>query len=84
MKNKFCEECGAEIVFQYVTPNKSFQIENGKILRDDAWTGPGYDEPYFLFRCSDDLEHEIHMSIEMNEWMEDVKREFKRQKLFDA
>ncbi len=82
MKNKYCEECGAEIVLQYVTPNKSFRIKDGEIIRDDAWTGAGYDDSYVYFRCSNDSEHDISMTIEMDKWMEDIKYEFKRQNLF--
>jgi hypothetical protein len=74
---KKCPECGAEIVFQYVTPSRSYRIENGEIVRDDAWTGPGYDDSYFHFRCSDDSEHDIECNDKLAEWCNEVEFQFK-------
>ena len=77
LKSEKCAECGAEIVFQYINPSKSFRVESGKIVRDDAWTGEGYDDPYFHFQCSEDAEHDIDPRNTRLEWFVDVEQEFK-------
>jgi hypothetical protein len=58
LKNKKCPECGGDIIIQYVVPTKSYRIENGKFVRDDAWVGGSFDEPEIRFVCSNDIEHE--------------------------
>jgi hypothetical protein len=83
IKTMHCPECGADIKVSYITPEKSFRIdEDGKIVRDDAWTGPGYDDPHFKFYCSEDREHDLGDELEIQNWQEDVEHEFKRQNLF--
>jgi hypothetical protein len=77
LKTKKCAECGAEIIFQYIKPSKSFRVENGQIIRDDAWTGPEFDNPYFHYQCSEDSEHRIDPNDELLEWFVDVEQEFK-------
>jgi len=82
MQNKYCPVCGAEIKFSYVLGEKSFIIKDGKIKRDDAWTGEGYDDPQFEFYCSRDKEDDIEDYPEIDKWQEDVINEFKRRYLF--
>lgn len=73
LKNMYCRECGHEIVFSYVNPIRSFRIEDEKIKRDDAWEGPGHDNPYFDFFCSNDRAHDIGDDKIMDKWMEEVE-----------
>ena len=70
-----CPECGSEIVFSYVTPTKSFKVENKKIVRDDAWKGPEYDDPYLEFSCSKDREHDIETEV-IIAWSEVITEDF--------
>jgi len=70
-----CSICGSDIAFCYKTPTKSFRFENGKIVRDDAWEGPEYDNPYLKFYCSNDSEHDID-SKEVVQWSEDIEKQF--------
>jgi len=70
-----CPECGSDIKFSYIIPTKTFRIENGKIERDDAWTGPEYDTPYLEFYCSNDNEHDIDKK-EVVEWSAKIEEEF--------
>lgn len=74
LKTKNCRICGSDIIFCYKTPTKSFRIEDGKIVRDDAWEGPEWDNPYLKFYCSNDMEHEVeNQDID---WSEEVEKEF--------
>ena len=82
IQTMYCPRCGSDIRVSYVVPEKSFQIKDGKIVRDDAWTGPGYDDPYFQFYCSRDREDNLGDGVEIQKWQEDVEHEFKRQNLF--
>ena len=75
MNKKTCKQCGADIIFSYVTPTKTYIIEGGKIIRNDAWVGPGYDDAYLEFYCSCDKEHDIECE-EIIKWSEDVEKEF--------
>lgn len=70
-----CKICNAEIVFCYKTPTKSFRIENDDIVRDDAWHGGEYDNPYLKFYCSNDSEHDID-SEDVISWAEDIETKF--------
>ncbi len=70
-----CKTCGADIVFDYVTPSKSFQIKDGKIERDDAWKGIPHDDPYLEFYCSNDKDHDIE-SEEALAWTEMISEQF--------
>ena len=70
-----CPECGADIKFSYVVPEKSFKIENGVISRDDAWEGPGYDDPYLEFYCSNDKEHTID-TPEIVDWSDKIESQY--------
>jgi len=72
-----CKVCGADIAFCYKTPTLSFRIEDNIIVRDDAWKGSDYDNPYLKFYCSNDSEHDID-SEEIVQWSEDVEKEFFR------
>ncbi len=75
IKNKQCKVCGSDIVFRYKTPTKSFRIEDGKIVRDDAWVGLMYDNPYLKFICSNDTEHSVE-NQDILDWSEKVEEEF--------
>ena len=70
-----CKICGADIAFCYKTPTKSFKIENGDIVRDDAWHGGEYDNPYLKFYCSNDSEHDID-SEEIVLWSSGIETKF--------
>jgi len=70
-----CKECGAEIVFSYITPDRSYRIEDNKIVRDDPWEGPEYDDPYLDFHCSNDMEHDINTQ-EVDEWADKITELF--------
>ena len=85
LKPKECKTCGSDIVFDYKTPTKSFRIEDGKIIRDDAWTGPGYDNPQIEFYCSNDREHDIEdvNGTEVNKWCDKVENYFIENALYD-
>ncbi len=74
-QNKQCEVCGSDIIFRYKTPTKSFRIEDGKIVRDDAWIGLMYDNPYLKFLCSNDTEHKVE-NEDILDWSEKVEAEF--------
>lgn len=74
-KTKQCRVCNSDIVFCYKTPTKSFRIEDGIIVRNDAWTGSEYDNPYLKFYCSEDMEHDID-SDEIVKWSEEIEKEF--------
>ena len=77
LTTKMCKECGSDIVFSYIDPSKSFRIKDGKIVRNDAWTGPGYDDPYLEFYCSNDKEHdEVKNLQDMIDWSVEVEKEF--------
>lgn len=75
IKNKQCKVCGSDIVFCYKTPTKSFRIEDGKIVRDDAWVGLMYDNPYLKFHCSNDTEHSVE-NQDILDWSEKVEEDF--------
>lgn len=68
MGQKFCKECGAEILVHYTTTEKVYRVtENGKIERldnNDAFFPGGID-----FKCSEDSEHDIGKD-ELSQWME--------------
>jgi len=70
-----CKICESDITFCYKTPTLSFKIEDGEIIRDDAWTGSEYDNPYLKFYCSNDSEHDID-SKEVVQWSEDIEKQF--------
>ena len=72
---KQCSICGSDIVFCYKIPTKSFRIDDGKIVRDDAWVGAEYENPYINFHCSNDIEHDIE-GQDMINWTEEVEEEF--------
>lgn len=74
----YCPRCGSEIKFSYVTPERSFIIEDGKLKRDDAWEGPEYDNPYFHFYCSNDKEHDLGDGPEIDKWYEEIEHEFRQ------
>ena len=77
LENKKCPECGGDIVIQYITPTKSYRIENGKFVRDDAWIGEGYDDSYLCFICSQDMAHEIEPYDDLiNGWMIQTEEKF--------
>jgi hypothetical protein len=78
-----CPECGVEIKFSYIVPEKSFIIEDGKIVRDDAHTGGWFETPDIDFYCSNDRSHiiekdDIVYEQTFDEWMEEVTDEFYR------
>jgi len=72
LENKTCKECGHDIVFSYETPTKSFNIVDGRIVRDDAWTGPHYDDPELIFYCSNNKEHDIDHE-DIIKWSDEVE-----------
>lgn len=72
LEKKTCKECGHDIIFSYETPTKSFTIVGGGIVRDDAWTGPHYDDPKLIFYCSNDKEHDIDTQ-EISDWTDEVE-----------
>lgn len=81
ISTRLCPECSSEIKFSYIVPERSYIIENGKIVRDDAWTGPMYDGPEMDFYCSNDRTHNIETpSIvyekDFYEWAEEIEDEF--------
>lgn len=75
-----CKVCGSDIVFSYVTPTKSYKVVDDKIVRDDAWQGPIYDQPYLDFHCSNDAEHDID-TVEVNEWADKIEEKFYSEEL---
>jgi len=81
LEDKYCPVCRADIKFSYVVPERSFIILDGKIKRDDAWRGPEYDNPHFIFYCSRDREDKLPGDDEFNKWMEEVEHEVFRQNL---
>ncbi len=86
LTNRKCPECSADIKFSYMTPERSYRIEDRKIISDDAWNGPMYEDPYFEFYCSEDRGHVVDVdSIEyersFDEWGEEIVDEFKRKNL---
>ena len=75
LEKKYCPACGGEITIRYNTPDKNYRIENGKLVRDDASTGPGFDDAELLFECSNDREHELPV---FDGWEETISEEFFR------
>jgi len=73
MNNKFCPVCGAEIIFEYITQVRTFKIDAGTIVRDDAWQGSPWDDPLLQFRCEDDPSHDLGDSDELCEWKDSVE-----------
>ena len=85
-KSRYCPECGEEIKFSYVTPEKSFEIDSfGDIMRDDAWVGPTWDAPHIEFYCGNDRDHNIDNNRseddKFQEWQEEIIDEFYKRKL---
>ena len=70
-----CKVCDADIAFCYKTPTKSYIIENDHIIRDDAWQGVEYDNPYLKFYCSNDSEHDID-SEDIVLWSSEIETKF--------
>lgn len=83
LTKKFCPECGEEIGFDYVTPTKSFLIDemgdgSWTIMKNDnndAWC-PNGDNPYFEFHCLNDMEHKLSKDSEFEEWKDEVIKYF--------
>jgi len=74
LKHMFCKECGAEINLDYITPAKSFRLdENGALVRDDNNIT---DKPSIEFVCSNDRCHNIGNEEELFRWMDSVEFEF--------
>jgi len=85
-KRRYCPECGGDIKFSYVTPEKSFEIDaSGDIERDDANIGPIFDSPNIEFYCSHDREHDINLNRSQDdkfeEWQEEIINVFYRQNM---
>ena len=79
-EQRLCLECGAEIVFDYVIPIKSFRIyHDGNIIRDD--NNESY--PDLEFYCSEDREHDIGSSDDLLDWEVQVEKEFKDKACYD-
>lgn len=75
MENKYCPICNEEILIQYVVPIKTYRIENEKFIREDAWTGDGYDNPSLEFICSNDISHELD-NDDILDWMYKIEQKF--------
>jgi hypothetical protein len=73
---RFCPECDEEIGFDYKTPDRSFIInEDGLLSRNDnndAWS-PNGDLPYVAFHCTNDMEHELPLTSEFNDWSREIE-----------
>ena len=87
-KSRYCPECGGDIKFSYVTPEKSFEIDSsGDIVRDDSWVGVGpvWDDAHIEFYCSHDREHDIDNNRseddKFEEWQEEIINEFYRKNM---
>jgi len=84
MEQRFCRVCGKEIFVEWFIPEQSFRITaEGEFERDDnndVMYG-GY-HPRLNFYCSGDREHDIESNIDIktNEWMDEVKIEFWKNK----
>lgn len=81
-KEFYCSECGAEIIFMYETPSKSFHIENGTLIRDDNNL---MDNPELTPYCSNDKEHTIEPEIDSMEfwrWTNEVEMYFIENNLY--
>jgi hypothetical protein len=83
LTNRKCPECSADIIFSYKTPERSYRVEDGKIVSDDAWNGPIYEDPYFDFNCSEDKAHVVDVDSiayerSFYEWGEEIVDEFTR------
>lgn len=83
MKNKYCAECGNEIIFEYETPTKAFRIKDGSLIRDDNNL---IDNPELVAYCSYDKEHAIFWfnenDIEFWKWLDEVEMYFKENNLY--
>ena len=82
LETKYCPICKGEIILRYHTPDKNFKISKGKIIRDDAWKGAGFDDPELLFECLNDREHIIDHS-KNDEWENTIREEFYRGTYYD-
>jgi hypothetical protein len=80
LEHMFCPVCGEEMVFDYITPTKSFRLgENGEIVRDDNNLS---DKPYVEFYCSGDREHDVEDTKKANIWREAVEFDFYERGLY--
>jgi len=69
MKKRYCPECGAEIIFLYETPTKTYRIKGETLVRDDNNIS---DNPELSPYCSNDKEHRIQpytLNEEKEFWM---------------
>ena len=81
IESRDCPICGGEIMFEYIRPDFTFYINEGKIERDrnnDLWEGK---DPYLKFRCVNDKLHDIETQEgrpidSFSNWTEDVTKEF--------
>lgn len=79
MEKKYCPICNGEILFSYITPEKTYTIEDGKIIREDNNLN---DVPYLEFYCSNDKEHDIDTG-EIFEWSDQVETDFYQNGSYD-
>ncbi|MFW9871835.1 MAG: hypothetical protein ACFFG0_01950 [Candidatus Thorarchaeota archaeon] len=81
--SKNCPECGAEIIFIYQTPERSYRIENGTLVRDDNnITDNSELNPY----CSNDREHVLEppgTNAEFWTWSDSVEQYFLERGLYE-
>ena len=82
MSEHKCPECGSEIVVDYITPRKTYEIierKDGKTIfkRSDQNSTfyPDGDNPYLVFRCEEDLLHDIETE-EIKIWVDRIEIDF--------
>jgi len=80
LEKMVCKECGGEINLDYITPAKSFRLdENGTLVRDDNNLT---DKSSVEFVCSIDRCHNIGNEKELFIWMDAVEFEFYERGLY--
>jgi hypothetical protein len=85
LETRHCPECGAEIIFDYETPTKSYRITDGEICRDDNNLS---DNPELNPYCSNDKTHKIEPedikeSQEFWSWSNGVYMDFIDRGIYD-
>jgi len=79
---RFCPECGAEIVFVSLKPAKLFRInEEGNIQKNipNDMDESIFEQDEIEFFCSSDIDHEIGDWIndnDLNDWADNVQKVF--------
>lgn len=77
---KKCSTCGSNTHIRVNIPDRHYIINDGKIIRDDAWKGDHWDNPQIFFECDYDSEHSIG---ENSKSQIEIERKFIEEKIYE-